>query len=81
MDKNKQIETEQEYQETLKRLDALLDAPEGTIESDQADVLASLVYDYLLKHDPDVQVYLTEKEQAEFEKEIGLSTTNNQENR
>lgn len=46
----KLIKTEEEYQQALNRLDELFDAPIGTPESDEADVLALLVDDYEKKH-------------------------------
>lgn len=39
----KLIETEQEYNEAVKRLDALFDAPVGSAEAKEADVLALLI--------------------------------------
>lgn len=42
----KLIKTEEEYQQALNRLAELFDAPIGTPESDEADVLALLVDDY-----------------------------------
>ena len=44
------IKTEQEYQETLAKLDEVFDAPKGTTESDYADLLALIVDDYEKKH-------------------------------
>ncbi len=40
------IKTEEQYQQALQRLDTLFDAPTGTPESDEADVLALLIDDY-----------------------------------
>ena len=48
----KPIKTEADYQAALHRLDELFDAPEGTPESDEADVLAVMVDDYENKHYP-----------------------------
>ena len=42
----KPIRTEAEYRNALKRLDELFDAPMGTAESDEADVLALLIEAY-----------------------------------
>lgn len=42
----KLIKTEEDYQIALNRLDAIFDAPIGTAESDEADVLALLVDEY-----------------------------------
>jgi HTH-type transcriptional regulator/antitoxin HigA len=44
------IKTEQEYQETLTKLDEVFDAPKGTTESDYADLLALIIDDYEKKH-------------------------------
>ncbi len=46
------IKTEQEYQETLSKLDEVFDAPKGTAESDYADLLALVVEDYEKKRFP-----------------------------
>jgi HTH-type transcriptional regulator/antitoxin HigA len=40
------IKTDADYQQALERLDRLFDAPAGTPESDEADVLAILIDDY-----------------------------------
>ena len=42
----KLIKTENDYQEALARLNEIFDAPEGTSESDEADILALLIDDY-----------------------------------
>ena len=42
----KPINSETDYQETLKRLDEIFDAKIGTKESDEADILALLIDDY-----------------------------------
>ena len=42
----KLIETEEEYNEALKRIDALFDAPLGSPEAKEADVLALLINQY-----------------------------------
>lgn len=46
----KPIKSENDYQETLKRLDEIFDAKIGTKESDEADILALLIDDYEKKH-------------------------------
>jgi len=46
----KLIKTEEEYQQALGRLADLFDAPTGTPESDEADLLALLVDEYEKKH-------------------------------
>lgn len=48
----KLIKTEEEYNVALKRLRELFDAPIGTAESDEADVLALLVGAYEDEHYP-----------------------------
>jgi len=48
----KLIKTEEDYQQALERLADLFDAKIGTIESDEADVLAMLVDEYEKKHYP-----------------------------
>ncbi|MBL7113054.1 MAG: helix-turn-helix domain-containing protein [Bacteroidales bacterium] len=42
----KLIKTEKDYQEALTRLDEIFDAPKGTADSDEADILALLIDDY-----------------------------------
>ena len=42
----KLIKTETDYQEALQRLDELFDAKIGTVESDEADILALLIDNY-----------------------------------
>jgi len=44
------IKNEKEYQQALKRLDLLFDAPAGTPQGDEVDVLALLIEDYEEKH-------------------------------
>jgi HTH-type transcriptional regulator/antitoxin HigA len=44
--KIKLIKTEIDYQEALTRMDEIFDAPQGTSESDEADILALLIDDY-----------------------------------
>ena len=48
----KPIKTERDYQKTLKRLEVIFDAPIGTTESDEADILGLIVDDYEKKHFP-----------------------------
>lgn len=42
----KPVKTESDYQIALKRLEQLFDAPAGTLEGDEADILALLVDEY-----------------------------------
>lgn len=46
------IKTEDDYQRALKRLEEIFDAPIGTVESDEADVLGLLVDEYEKKYHP-----------------------------
>ncbi|MBV6641020.1 MAG: transcriptional regulator [Cyclobacteriaceae bacterium] len=46
------IKTEAEYQQALKRLDQLFDAPENTPEGDEAELLVSLIEKYEEHHVP-----------------------------
>ena len=46
------IKNEQDYQNALSRLDFIFDAPTGSEESDEADVLTLLIDDYENKHYP-----------------------------
>lgn len=46
------IKNDRDYRNALKRLDVVFDAPTGTADSDEADVLALLVDDYEKKHYP-----------------------------
>ncbi len=48
----KLIKTEENYQLALNRLDIIFDAPIGTPESDEADVLALLIDEYEKQHYP-----------------------------
>ncbi len=48
----KSIETEQEYREALKRLEVIFDAAADTEESDEADVLGTLIDEYEKIHFP-----------------------------
>jgi HTH-type transcriptional regulator/antitoxin HigA len=40
------IKTERDYQEALKRFKLLFDAPTGTMEGDEAEILAILIDEY-----------------------------------
>ena len=44
------IKTENDYRTALQRMEVLFDAPVGTPESDEADVLGLLIDDYEKKH-------------------------------
>jgi HTH-type transcriptional regulator/antitoxin HigA len=46
------IKTETDYQQALKRLDVIFEAPLGTSESDEADMLGQLIYEYEEVHYP-----------------------------
>ena len=48
----KLIKTENDYQVALSRLDEIFEAPENTLESDEADLLALLIDEYEKKHYP-----------------------------
>ena len=48
----KLIKTKEDYQAALKRMEALFDAPIGTPESDEADVLALLIDAYEQQYYP-----------------------------
>lgn len=48
----KLIKTQTDYEKALKRLEEIFDAPIGSMESDEADVLALLIDDYEKKHYP-----------------------------
>ena len=48
----KLIKTEEDYQIALDKLDKIFDAPEGTPESDQADILALFIVEYENIHYP-----------------------------
>ena len=48
----KPIKTEKDYQKALERLNEIFDAAKGSIESDEADILAILVDEYEKKHYP-----------------------------
>ena len=46
------IKNEADYRNALKRLEVIFDAPIGTIESDEADLLGLMIDDYEKKHYP-----------------------------
>ncbi|MCO5258492.1 MAG: hypothetical protein M9926_17220 [Lentimicrobium sp.] len=46
------IKSEADYKHALKRLEEVFDAPAGTPESDEADILGVLVDEYEKKHFP-----------------------------
>jgi HTH-type transcriptional regulator/antitoxin HigA len=46
------IKTEVDYRKALKRLDTIFDAPIGTADSDEADLLGLMVDEYEKKHYP-----------------------------
>lgn len=48
----KPIKTEADYKRALKRLEVIFDAPVGSSESDEADILALLIENYENKHFP-----------------------------
>jgi HTH-type transcriptional regulator/antitoxin HigA len=48
----KLIKTGTDYQEALKRLELIFDAPIGTTESDEADLFGLLIDEYEKKHYP-----------------------------
>ncbi|MEI7828423.1 MAG: transcriptional regulator [Prolixibacteraceae bacterium] len=48
----KPIKTEEDYKMSLKRLEEIFDAPAGTNESDEADILGLIIDEYEKKHYP-----------------------------
>jgi HTH-type transcriptional regulator / antitoxin HigA len=48
----KLIKTETDYKLSLKRLEVIFDVSIGTVESDEADILAIMIDDYEKKHHP-----------------------------
>ncbi len=48
----KLIKTEAEYEDALRRLETIFDAPIGTPESDEADLLGLIIDEYEKKHYP-----------------------------
>lgn len=75
------IKTSEDYQNALQRLESIFNAPSGTPESDEADILALLVDDYEKRHfpiespDPIEAIKIRMEEmhlnQADLSKEIG----------
>ena len=52
MKNNKHIKSETEYNEVLKRIEALFDAEQGTPEADELELLVTLVESYEKEHFP-----------------------------
>lgn len=50
--KIKPIKTDADYEQALKRLEKIFDAKQGTLESDEADILGILIDEYEKKHYP-----------------------------
>ena len=48
----KPIKTEDDYNTSLKRLEVIFDAPVGTNDSDEADILGLMIDEYEKKHYP-----------------------------
>lgn len=48
----KPIRTEYDYQSALQRFEEIFDAPIGTLESDEADILGLMIDEYEKKHYP-----------------------------
>lgn len=48
----KPIKTETDYREALKQLEKIFDAPIGTPENDEADILSLMIDEYEKKHYP-----------------------------
>ena len=48
----KPIKTDSDYRKALQRMKTLFDAPMGTPESDEADILGLLIDEYEKKHYP-----------------------------
>ena len=48
----KPIKTKEDYQMSLKRLEVIFDAPAGTVESDEADILGLMIDEYEKRHYP-----------------------------
>lgn len=46
------LKTNKDYENSLKRLELLFDAPKATPESDEADILALVIDDYERRHFP-----------------------------
>ena len=67
----KPIRTEQDYEDALARIDALMDAAPGSPEFDELDVLVDLVEHYENKHEP--MGYPSPLAAIEFRMEQGTS--------
>ena len=48
----KPIKTKEDYQMSLIRLEGIFDAPSGTMESDEADILGLMIDEYEKRHYP-----------------------------
>ena len=48
----KPIKTKEDYQMSLKRLEVIFDAPVGTVESDEADIIGLMIDEYEKRHYP-----------------------------
>ncbi len=48
----KPIKTEDDYNTSLKRLEVIFDAPVGTVDSDEADILGLMIDEFEKKHYP-----------------------------
>ena len=48
----KPIKTKEDYQMSLKRLEVIFDAPVGTMESDEADILGLMIDEYEKRNYP-----------------------------
>jgi len=48
----KPIKTKEDYQMSLKRLEVIFDAPVGTVESDEADILGLMIDEYEKRNYP-----------------------------
>jgi len=46
------LRTEADYQYAIKRLDAIFDAPNGSAEGDEAEILGMLIVKYEKEHYP-----------------------------
>jgi len=46
------IKTENDYRKALKRLELVFDAPIGSVDSDEADILGLMIDEYEKKHYP-----------------------------
>lgn len=69
----KPIRTEKDYEEALTRLREIWDCEDGTPESDELDVLASLIESYGSRHYPFEPVHPLDQLKYELE-ELGVSS-------